>query len=169
MAAETAAADADDLPKDAEVASSGQIAIEQEPQQLSPKPANDRKPIEEHKVYARGPETIEAGTAATLYSKADPSTVAAPDRDCFHDVDYRTDLRSMVDHVIEIEGPIYFDVLIERIARAHGFQRSGENVQRIIRCGARTSALRWRPRGHLAAKCYAVHEDPVSRGRRPRA
>jgi hypothetical protein len=39
----------------------------------------------------------------------------------------------MVDHVIEIEGPIYFDVLIERIARAHGFQRSGENVQRIIR------------------------------------
>ena len=39
----------------------------------------------------------------------------------------------MVDHVIEIEGPIYFDVLIDRIARAHGFQRSGENVQRIIR------------------------------------
>jgi hypothetical protein len=133
MAAETAAAVVDDLPRDAEVASSGQTAIEQEPQQLHPKPANDREPIEEHKVYARGPETIEAGTAATLYSKADPSTVAAPDRDRFYDVDYRTDLRSMVDHVIEIEGPIYFDVLIERIARAHGFQRSGENVQRIIR------------------------------------
>jgi hypothetical protein len=61
------------------------------------------------------------------------TTVAAPDRDRFYDVDYRNDLRCMVDHVIEIEGPIYFDVLIERIARAHGFQRSGENVQRIIR------------------------------------
>ena len=39
----------------------------------------------------------------------------------------------MIDHVVEIEGPIYFDVLIDRIARAHGFQRSGETVQRIIR------------------------------------
>jgi hypothetical protein len=38
----------------------------------------------------------------------------------------------MIDHVVEIEGPIYFDVLIDRIARVHGFQRSGENVQRII-------------------------------------
>ena len=100
------------------MASSGQTAIEQEPQQLRSKPANDREPIEDYKIYARGPETIEAETAATLYSKANPSTVAAPDRDRFYDVDYRTDLRSMVDHVIEIEGPIYFDVLIERIARA---------------------------------------------------
>jgi hypothetical protein len=39
----------------------------------------------------------------------------------------------MIDHVVEIEGPIYFDVLIDRIARAHGFQRSGDTVQRIIR------------------------------------
>ena len=55
-----------------------------------------------------------------------------PDRDRFYDVTYRRDLRSMIDHVVEIEGPIYFDVLIDRIARVHGFQRSGENVQRII-------------------------------------
>jgi hypothetical protein len=39
----------------------------------------------------------------------------------------------MIDHVIEIEGPIYFDVLIDRIARAHSFQRWGETVLRIIR------------------------------------
>jgi hypothetical protein len=67
------------------------------------------------------------------YAKADPSTVAAPDRERFYDVTYRGDLRNMIDHVVEIEGPIYFDVLIDRIARAHGFQRSGETVQRIIR------------------------------------
>jgi hypothetical protein len=67
------------------------------------------------------------------YTKADPSAVAAPDRERFYDVAYRANLRSMIDHVIEIEGPIYFDVLIDRIARAHGFQRSGENVQRVIR------------------------------------
>lgn len=38
----------------------------------------------------------------------------------------------MVDYVVEIEGPIYFDVLVERIARSHGIQRSGENVQKIV-------------------------------------
>jgi hypothetical protein len=67
------------------------------------------------------------------YIKADPSTVAVPDRERFYDVAYRGNLRNMIDYVVEIEGPIYFDVLIDRIARAHGFQRSGETVQRIIR------------------------------------
>jgi hypothetical protein len=38
----------------------------------------------------------------------------------------------MVDHVVEIEGPIYLDVLVDRIARAHGFMRSGETVQKIV-------------------------------------
>jgi hypothetical protein len=38
----------------------------------------------------------------------------------------------MVDHVVETEGPIYFDVLVDRIARAHGFMRSGETVQKIV-------------------------------------
>jgi Protein of unknown function (DUF3320) len=39
----------------------------------------------------------------------------------------------MIDHVVEIEGPIYLDAMIDRIARAHGFQRSGEIVQRVVR------------------------------------
>jgi Protein of unknown function (DUF3320) len=38
----------------------------------------------------------------------------------------------MVEHLVETEGPIYFDVLVERVARAHGFQRSGETVQKVI-------------------------------------
>jgi len=58
---------------------------------------------------------------------------SAPIHKRFYDVTYRGDLRNMIDHVIEIEGPIYFDVLIDRIARAHSFQRAGETVQRIIR------------------------------------
>jgi hypothetical protein len=35
----------------------------------------------------------------------------------------------MVAHVIEVEGPIYDDMLVTRIARAHGFHRSGNNIQ----------------------------------------
>jgi hypothetical protein len=86
-------------------------------------------------MYARGPTPAIADPAAMpgTYAKAEPSTVEAPDRERFYDVSYRTNLRKMIDHVVEIEGPIYLDVLIDRIARAHGFQRSGENVQRVIR------------------------------------
>jgi very-short-patch-repair endonuclease len=111
-----------------------QIIAEQSPV-IPPEPANDREPVEEGKVYARGPEPIGAGVAVTAvtYAKADPASVATPDRERFYDVGYRIDLRKMIDHVIEIEGPIYFDALIDRIARAHGFQRSGETVQKIIR------------------------------------
>ncbi|MEH2545593.1 hypothetical protein V1283_002238 [Bradyrhizobium sp. AZCC 2262] len=107
----------------------------QHPQQLPLHPANDREPAEAPRVYARGPTPAAADTAGMpgTYTKADPSTVAAPDRERFYDIAYRSNLRNMIDHVVEIEGPIYFDILIDRIARAHGFQRSGETVQRIIR------------------------------------
>jgi very-short-patch-repair endonuclease len=119
-----------------------QIIAEQSPV-IPPEPANDREPVEEGKVYARGPEPIEAGVAVTAvtYAKADPASVATPDRERFYDVGYRIDLRKMIDHVIDIEGPIYFDVLIDRIARAHGFQRSGETVQKIIRAALGRSRL----------------------------
>src|SRR5450631_4300553 len=105
---------------------------------ILPEPANDREPIEpeEPKIYARGPEPTEVAVAAAAtppYAKADPAAVATPDRERFYEVGYRADLRNMIDHVIAIEGPIYFDVLIDRISRAHGFQRSGETVQKIIR------------------------------------
>jgi hypothetical protein len=97
-------------------------------------PANDTAPIEEPKLYARGPDPIKADAAlVVLYVKADPSVVVVPDRERFYDVGYRGDLRAMIDHVVAVEGPVYYDVLIDRIARAHGFQRSGETVQKIIR------------------------------------
>ena len=134
------AADLDDAPKDVGITSVAETAIparaiEQEPQQLPPEPANDCERVEEPRIYAHGPTPTAPEPAAMLgtYAKADASTVAVPDRERFYDVTYRGDLRNMIDHVIEIEGPIYFDVLIDRIARAHSFQRAGETVQRIIR------------------------------------
>ncbi|WFU20729.1 DUF3320 domain-containing protein [Bradyrhizobium sp. CB3481] len=134
---------AEDPPEEAQVINyepplNPTLPIESEPQHpphAPPDPANDREAIEVPRMYARGPTPAVADPAAIpgSYAKADPSTVAAPDRERFYDVSYRTNLRRMIDHVVEIEGPIYFDVLIDRIARSHGFQRSGENVQRVIR------------------------------------
>jgi very-short-patch-repair endonuclease len=116
--------------------SAAETQAEPEQANIPPEPANDDEaPAVETKVYARGPskeeqEAVEA--PAFSYIKADPASIASPDRERFYDVGYRGTLRSMVDHVVEIEGPIYLDVLVDRIARAHGFMRSGETVQKIV-------------------------------------
>ncbi|WP_174278454.1 DUF3320 domain-containing protein, partial [Sphingomonas bacterium] len=47
----------------------------------------------------------------------------------FHDAGYTATLRDMIARVITAEAPIRDDLLVERIARAHGFRRSG----RVIR------------------------------------
>jgi len=39
----------------------------------------------------------------------------------------------MVDHVVETEGPLYFDLLVERIARAHGFQRAKVGIRGVVK------------------------------------
>ncbi|WFU23718.1 DUF3320 domain-containing protein [Bradyrhizobium sp. CB1717] len=115
---------------------SGEAETTTSESEMPPEPANDdRQETEPAKLYARGPsgaQRIAEPTPLTSYAKADPSAVATPDRDRFYDVGYRGTLRSMVDHVVAIEGPIYLDVLVDRIARAHGFMRSGETVQKIV-------------------------------------
>jgi len=50
----------------------------------------------------------------------------------FYDRDYEPVLSNMVELTLKHEAPIYEDVLIARIARAHGFQRSGDRIQKAI-------------------------------------
>ena len=67
------------------------------------------------------------------YSVADMDTIGVtPRADLFYEARYAALLCQMVAHVIEIEGPIYDDVLVTRIARVHGFQRSGSNIQALV-------------------------------------
>jgi very-short-patch-repair endonuclease len=113
------------------------LVADNPPRDVVPEPALMQVPIaasdtppEPTKLYARGPDA--PATTAGTYIIADPATVDAPDRERFYDVSYRPRLRAMVDHVVGCEGPVYFDVLVDRLARAHGFQRSGEQVRQII-------------------------------------
>lgn len=55
-----------------------------------------------------------------------------PDASRFYEASYRSILRQMIAQVVSSEAPIYEDVLVERIARAHGFQRSGNNIYQIV-------------------------------------
>ena len=71
-------------------------------------------------------------TTQVGYSAADPAKVGRPDRELFYDGAYSATLKAMVAHVINAEGPIFEDVLVDRIARAHGMQRSGNQIRRRV-------------------------------------
>lgn len=55
-----------------------------------------------------------------------------PDRNAFYDTAYRPALRRMAAHVIEVEGPIFDNLLVHRIARAHGFGRSPGRIRDTV-------------------------------------
>jgi very-short-patch-repair endonuclease len=55
-----------------------------------------------------------------------------PDAARFYDSNYQATIREMIAHVVATEAPIYEDLLVDRIARAHGFQRSGNNIYQIV-------------------------------------
>ncbi len=54
------------------------------------------------------------------------------DPERFYTEDYALRLCSMIDHVIDTEGPIHEDILVRRIARHHGFQRTGRQIRQIV-------------------------------------
>ncbi|RCW72446.1 AAA domain-containing protein [Pseudorhodoferax soli] len=59
-----------------------------------------------------------------------PPDAIAPER--FHDIGYDEVLQAMVACVVQQEGPVLDAVLARRIARAHGFQRTGSRIQERV-------------------------------------
>ena len=101
-----------------------------------PEPEEDKAQIEKFqtgRVYA---DPVLARPSFTppseTYREGSPADVVLPDQARFYDAAYRPELRRMVDHVIAVEGPLYFDLLVERISRAHGFQRAKNTIREII-------------------------------------
>lgn len=66
--------------------------------------------------------------AGTHYCIADLSNFAAEPAQ-FYELSYRGTLQAMIDHVIEQESPVRQDVLAQRIARAHGWLRTGNRIR----------------------------------------
>ncbi len=50
----------------------------------------------------------------------------------FYEPSYRATLLQLICHVVEQEGPISVGLLVERIARAHGFQRAGRVIREAV-------------------------------------
>jgi very-short-patch-repair endonuclease len=66
----------------------------------------------------------------TLFIEADPASVVTNiNPDAFFNLEYDATLKAMIAHVINIEGPVREDVLAKRIARAHGWVRTGKRIR----------------------------------------
>lgn len=106
-----------------------------DPTELTPQADPDRR-------YASTVEPAQMPTAAPTISarvEAKPYTVTnfvaaglEPDAGRFYDPDYRPVVRRMVALVVATEGPIYTDLLVQRLARAHGFARAAGRIREVV-------------------------------------
>jgi very-short-patch-repair endonuclease len=55
-----------------------------------------------------------------------------PDASRFYDADYDTVLQDFLEKIVSQEGPLLEEILVRRIARAHGFARSGARIQKRL-------------------------------------
>lgn len=92
-------------------------------------------------VYARNAAVPdEPYVLSSVYVESDPSNaVDAVLPDLFFDTDYDSTLSKMILYVVKNEGPLLDTVLARRIARAHGWQRTGARIQdRVITLAKKT-------------------------------
>jgi very-short-patch-repair endonuclease len=96
-----------------------------------PKPSQRQLPLGFRPTHS---PTDDRTVPAIQYTGTDFSlSDLRPEPNRFYDDDYRSNLRKMITLVVDTEAPIFEDVLVERVARAHGFQRSGNNIYQVIR------------------------------------
>ncbi|WP_082487021.1 DUF3320 domain-containing protein [Methylobacterium sp. Leaf89] len=109
-----------------------------------------------------GPPPIPTVARDPTYRLADPADlglVLEPTR--FHDAAYRPILAALVAHVLTVEGPIYEDVLLRRVARAHGLQRVGPLIRETILEQVPASVARSDDDGR--AVLWPPHDEPRAR------
>ena len=77
---------------------------------------------------------IHSGTPeACVYEVTDLTSFAADiAASRFYDPDYEPTLKGLIGHIVENEGPILDSLLVNRIARAHGLQRSGRVINERV-------------------------------------
>lgn len=76
-----------------------------------------------------------AGREPSRFVEADPLKAVSEgqvDAALFFDAGYEEIIVAMVRHIVEVEGPILDAVLARKIARAHGFARTGARIQERI-------------------------------------
>ena len=108
--------------------------------------------LEPEVAFARqvGAGHVPATVVEMQYSVAQFSSFSgaiAPDR--FHDPRYEPTLAAMIGFVLTLEAPIAEGLLVQRIARAHGFQRAGRMIRdRVMALAERQHLVEEEPGGN---------------------
>ena len=93
----------------------------------------DSPPPEPMRLVARGPSDDMAVPIERTYRMADLSHMESSLKpDNFHDASYDTTLETCIREVLEQEAPVLDKVLVDRIARVHGFKRSGRLIRERV-------------------------------------
>ncbi|AVS70338.1 DNA helicase [Paracidovorax avenae] len=120
--------------------------------QVPPEASSTTRSQQAEEVFARHVSATPANadtakpapSEISLYRVTNPAeAVAGANPDRFFDADYSEILSAMIAHVVSIEGPVLDALLARRIARAHGWLRTGgrirERVFQIARARYRTT------------------------------
>lgn len=98
-------------------------------------------PLAIEQLYARNAVSAdEQPSLISVYVEADASEAidVEPDPEAFFTAPYNDTLDRMIEHVTRVEGPVLDAVLARRIARAHGWQRTGVKItERVTARAAR--------------------------------
>jgi very-short-patch-repair endonuclease len=104
----------------------------------STQPDRDAAPAHQYaeRIAIEEPVLVNFGGVGATYPKYEVTDLVVigfkPDKAAFYDTSYRPILRRMAAHVITSEGPIFDDLLIRRIARAHGFGRAAGRIREAV-------------------------------------
>lgn len=97
----------------------------------SPKEADERlQPMVARQTRPDASSAPQTANAKDVYRRTDFSGLrAAIDPSAFYDPSYNGTLDALIGQVLENEAPISETLLVQRIARAHGFQRAGRLIR----------------------------------------
>ncbi|KQP59278.1 DUF3320 domain-containing protein [Methylobacterium sp. Leaf112] len=134
--------------------------------------SDDAPPARLYADRATSPDP--APSTQVSYRLADPAAIGVPIEPArFHELAYRPVLAAAIAHVLAVEAPIYEDVLVRRVSRAHGIARVSPPVRDAILDGidraiARTDdegrALLWPPGEAPSVSRPHRPADPAVRG-----
>ncbi|BBF92157.1 DUF3320 domain-containing protein [Blastochloris tepida] len=121
--------------------------------------------VEPRRMYAEAAQMPAASSAPPIeateavYRITDLQAAGfTPDGGRFYEPQYRAELRRMVAHIIATEGPIFEDVLVQRIASHHGFARAASRIREVV-IGAVPADVRRTAEGERIV-CWQPGADP---------
>ncbi|MGA8760756.1 MAG: DUF3320 domain-containing protein, partial [Stellaceae bacterium] len=84
-------------------------------------------------VAGAAPPSADRSGPETQYVIPDIATLSlTPRPDRFYEADYKSTIGRIVDYIIEVEAPIFGDVIVTRVARIHGYLRTGNTIQKLV-------------------------------------